>query len=826
VREEIKIMDGWEFYLDKTGLAVKALEQLPKKDFQPVHLPHDWAMEQGFDLKMEEGMSAGFRNRYGIGWYKRTLSLPEKRPDSLYFLRFGGIYENSTVWVNGECAGGRKYGYSSFELDITAFLTEGDNEIIVKADNTERPSDRWYSGAGIYRTVTFVRVNRNHLDPRQVVVKTALVSREEARVTARVTVDAGLGENGKVTAQLAPVGAAGAGEEQPTDVSGMQSCNAGGGQPLAVNAGAPLPLYAQAGDGSGKLEFLVEDARLWSGEEPNRYELTLSLWEEDDKVDELSLLIGIREVSVSPDTGLFVNGQPVKLKGVCLHQDVGSLGIAATKELWRERLNALRELGCNAIRAAHHTYAEEFLDLCDEMGFYVYEECFDKWHGGLYGRYFDTEWQADVDAMVKRDRNRPSILFWGVGNEVENQAQEGMLNTLSLLSDYVRGLDDTRPVSYAMNPHFKRETKVDLSKVTDIQAFVDEAGDTDITDNRERVEQIAKIARYVDIISCNYQEQWYDMIHERIPDKAILGTEIYQYFCGAPDQLQNFTEENPSLIAQRLPYVIGGFIWTGIDYLGESMGEPAKGWSGSLIRTNGSRRPSFYQLQSYWSREPMVHFSVMDYSLSDEGGKEHWDIPMLADHWDFPQFCRTVIPYRIVSNCEEVELYLNEKRIYVKPPAEYENRVITGFLPWKPGKVCVIGKQNGREVCRQETVTSGTAVRLAFQPDAWCEKKKSDRLPAERGYHVLLTAEAQDAAGHFCFRENGRVRFFVEGPAEIVRVDNGDMMGSEDCMGTSIHLYRGRASVMLRLTGEEGRIRVSACADGMRPGEKTLACGR
>jgi beta-galactosidase len=195
---------------------------------------------------------------------------------------------------------------------------------------------------------------------------------------------------------------------------------------------------------------------------------------------------------------------------------------------------------------------------------------------------------------------------------------------------------------------------------------------------------------------------------------------------------------------------------------------------------------------------------------------------MLADHWNFPQFCRTVIPYRIVTNCEEAELYLNGERVFVKRPADCENRVITGFLPWIPGKVCVVGKQGGREVCRHETVTSGAAVRLAFLPDAWCEKKELYTVPAKEGYHILLTAEAQDKDGNFCFRENGRVRFLAEGPAEIVAVDNGDMMGSEDCRDSAIHLYRGRASVMLRLTGEAGRVCVRAFAEGMLAGEKEL----
>lgn len=560
----------------------------------------------------------------------------------------------------------------------------------------------------------------------------------------------------------------------------------------------------------------MSNAKLWSAETPNLYSLTLSLMDGERVADSINMRIGIRKIQMIPEQGMFVNGVKVLLKGVCLHQDVGCMGIAARKEIYRQRLLALKEAGCNAIRASHHIFSSEFLDLCDELGFYVYEECFDKWHGGHYGQYFETEWNKDVDAMVKRDRNRPSIFIWGVGNEVENQAQGSMLKSLELLTDYVRSLDSERPVNYAMNPHFKRESNVDLSQIKDIQKYVDEVSNSEIYDNQERVECIAKIAEYVDVISCNYQEQWYQMIHNRIPDKLILGTEVYQYFMGDKDQMQNFTNLNPSLVPQKLNYVIGGYIWTGIDYLGESMGYPAKGWGGSLIRTNGSRRPSYYMLKSYWCKEPMVNFFVMDYSLMDEGVKEHWDIPMLADHWHFPQFHKTVILYMIFSNCDEVELYLNGKRFYIPKPAECSNRQITGFLPYQSGTVEVVGLNDGVEVCRQIIKTPSQAVKLAFIGDAWTfENISKKKIPAQEGYQIQLSVQAYDIEGNPCFRESRMVHFLVEGPAKLLAVDSGNLMSSEPYQESFIHMYHGQASVTLSLTGETGRICILAYGDGM-----------
>ena len=755
-RKETKIMNNWEFALEKDG----------EKHFQTVDLPHDWAITAPFSREMAEGEAQGFRDRWGVGWYRKIQVLEEKKSSYRYYLYFGGIYEDSTVWVNDKVVGGRKYGYSPFRLDITDFVHTGDNEILVRVDNTKKPADRWYSGAGIYRTVKWIEMEERHLEENQVIIKTSLKGK-----VGIIEVNPGIEGIVRVTVR-------------------------GGDETYSCKGGKwPLTLW-------------IPDAKRWSAKEPNLYELTLELMDGERSTDRITQKVGIREFSFVPNQGMFVNGEPVVLKGVCIHQDVGCRGNAAVKELWRARLMDLKELGCNCIRAAHHVYAEEFLDLCDELGFYVCEECFDKWTGGLYGRYFETEWKKDVSAMVERDRNRACIFIWGVGNEVENQAQDSMIRILKMLKGYTVSLDSSRPVSYAMNPHFKRESNVDLSKIKDIQKFVDEEDNTEIYDMEERLDRISRIAEVVDIISCNYQEQWYERIHERFPEKLILGTEIYQFFKGNENQMQNFTAENPSLVPLEKNYVIGGIIWTGIDYLGESMGYPAKGWGGSLIRTNGSRRASYYIMQSYWSRKPMVYFAVMDYSLEDEGVKEHWDIPMYAEHWHFPQIHRAVIPYMIASNCEEVKLFLNEKEFYLPKPAECPNRMITGFLPYVRGRVKVVGYNQGKEVCNREVVTPEAPVQLKF--------KEGEVVEIPAGEQRLLTVAACDESGNPYFRESSMVTFTAEGAGEILAVDNGNLMGSEPYHETMIHMFQGEASVLVR-SGESGEsFRVLAWAPGLK----------
>lgn len=825
MREEKLINRGWQFALlpcapiDDETAKKKELQrkqsgedvrtELESLQFAEVDLPHDWAVSRPFNKEMDDGAPQGFRDRWGIGWYKKTVTLEEKKEGMRYFLYFGGVYENATLWVNDKEIGTHKYGYSSFQMDITDEIKAGDNELLMRVDNSVTPADRWYSGCGIYRNVALHIVPEEHLDLWEIQVHTKL---EGADAIVEVETNSTV----PVQGILCPIRKSIENDDADTNNTDINDTD-------YEDAEAQEVLFAETSESlDGTLQFHVKNAKLWSADDPQLYRLILST--ENDKV---SVNIGIREVVFDSKKGMLVNGVPTKLKGVCLHQEAGCLGTAVTKEIWRERLTHLKKLGCNAIRAAHHTYSEEFLDLCDEMGFYVYEECFDKWKGGLYGRYFDKNWESDVEAMVKRDRNRACIVIWGVGNEVENQGQDSMLAILKQLSDKVRTLDTSRPVTYAMNPHFKRESNVDLSKIKDIQKFVDEVSDTEIYDAKERVSRIAKIAEIVDIISCNYQEQWYELIHEQIPDKLILGTEVYEYFCGHYDQMQNFTEQIPSSVPFKYEYCIGSFIWTGYDYLGESMGYPAKGWSGALIHTNNEYRPIAYILKSLWSKEPVVHFSVMDYSLFDEGVKEHWDSPIYADHWHFPQFRKTLIPYMIASNCDEVHLFLNGKQFFIPRPSECKNGIITGFLPWQPGTVTVVGYQNGKEACRHEVVTPGMAVALAF--DQECDHKECVStvnlgIP-EKKQHLLLTVRAVDENGNSCFRESGKVHFAVEGAAKIVGVDNGDICSNEPYQEDSVHLYHGCASVMLELYCKPGRVSVHAFGDGLRQAQTIIeAC--
>ena len=747
-------MTGWQFALG---------DALPEQEaFSEIYLPHDWAISAPISQEMEEADTQGFRDRWGIGWYKKTVILEEKDPDCCYYLEFGGVMENCTLWLNAQLLGEHRYGYSTFRLDVTDHIQAGENALLLRVDNTAHPADRWYSGCGIYRPVTLLTVNRKHFDPWEVVVTTQIT-----------------GENASV--------------KVITGVDGLVQATLTNRKTGAV---------AAESTGENSLELFVKEPRLWSADAPNLYDLTLNLYEGESVCDCVTVAVGIREVTFTVDGGMQVNGKREILKGLNLHQDVGCRGIAAKKEMWRARLLELKEMGCNAVRTAHHMFSTEFLDLCDELGFYVYEEPFDKWCYWSYQRNFDVCWQEDVDSMVKRDRNHPSIVIWGTGNEETNQGQISFYERLKMLCDYVRSLDNTRPITYAMKPHFWYDCDP-------------EQEDPYVYEYAERFKFVKRIGDLVDILCCNYMDQWYPALHEMMPDKLIIGTEVYQYFAGEPDNMQNFSVKIPSLVPQQLDYCIGSFIWTGIDYLGESALYPFKGRCNAPLRTNNDRRPLFYILQSYWQDAPMVHFSALDYSLPDEGTKWHWSIPPYADHWEFPQYYRQTIPYMIASNCDEVRISLNGEEYLLPKPMDCENRLITGYLPYQPGTVTVTGYRNGKAVCTHKTVTPGAPQKLAFAAEQCI-------LPNEEGYEQLFALRMCDADGNPVFRSSAAVTFRVQGGAEVIAVDSGDLSTDDPYQTDTVKLYQGQACVLLRFTGKPGEVRLFAEAPGVESAQMKI----
>lgn len=725
-------------------------------EWREISLPHDWAVSRHLNREMAQGGPQGFLDRWGIGWYRLSLSLDAVSPDMDYLLTFEGVFENCTVWVNGEQAGGHLYGYSGFTLDVTRQLKAGENLIAVRVDNTVTPVCRWYSGAGIYRPVVLTEVSRLRLDEMELVVQTTL---NDSLNRAAISVDTGI---------CAPIRA------------------------VLLDSGREVAAAA----GEGRTVLSLDNPKLWSADSPHLYTLEVSLMEGDIPLDSITLHHGVRKVAFVPQKGLFVNGERAVFKGVCLHHDVAGVGSAVTKSLLRQRLAVLKEIGCNAIRTSHNIPSCDLLDLCDEMGFYVLDESFDKWDTGAYERYFASQWESDLTYMVKRDRNRACVVLWSVGNEVDSQGSAHMLALLDMLVAKVRKLDG-RPVTCALSPHYSDAQGNSTPRI------------------EQSIHSINAIAKCVDIMGLNYQEQWYEDFHRDNPDQLIVGTETYLFFRGSRYNHFNFGTRNPWMDVEENDYVIGGFLWAGVDYLGESMGYPCKGWCGAMVKSNNERKPISWLFESYWRDAPMVHITVQDYSIRDDMEREHWTTPRMLDTWNFPMYGRSPIPYLIFSNCEEVRLSLNGKEYETARPADCESRIINGFLPMDKGTVTAQGLIGGKVVCEHCLRTAEPSSKLVFDAE-------KQHLAAGETRQVLLSVHAADRDGIRNMRECGKVRFVVEGDCSIEGVDNGDMLNTEPYAGDQVHLCHGAASVILRTRPTPGRIVVHAYCDGLLDGRAEL----
>ena len=744
---KINLYDHWLFC--KKDLPDGPKAGLCEDGFSPVTIPHDWVPASPSDAHMAYGGQQGYLNRWGIGWYRLHFTLPEKKAGCRYFLHFGGVYERCTVYLNETGIAEHRYGYSGFSVEISDTVREGENLLAVRVDNSlaetsEWLADRWYSGAGIYRPVELEEVPACFLSPRDVSVKADYA-----------------------------------------DGTGSFSLVLTGSYP-GVTASVD-GLFSETVPDDGRLFLDGLSVSPWSAEHPSLYTLTLALPAEQGG-HSIRLRIGFRRVEFVPEQGMFVNGEPVKMKGVCLHHDAGCVGSAVTRPLLRKRLVLLKSMGCNAIRTSHNIVSEDMLDLCDELGFYVLDEAFDKWVHGSYSRFFETDVQEDLTWMILRDRNRPSVVMWSMGNEINDQGSASMLAILQRLCDITRALDD-RPVTVAMSPHF-----------CSLQ------GDPVEEHVEDKVAAVRRIADIVDVLGCNYLEQWYEAIHEACPEKLLLGTEVYLFFRGSYNHYFNYSTENPWMDVERHDYVIGGCLWAGVDYLGESMGFPSKGWGGALIQTNLVRKPISYLWESYWSDKPVVHISILDYTKPQEIVREAWAEMPLSDCWNYPMFVKLPMPYMIFSNCEEVRLSLNGKYFDIAKPADCESRILHGFLPLEPGTVLAEGICGGKVVCTHRLVTGGPASRLLFTDT----QESTGVLPEQ----LLFTVSAVDADGVRNPRESAEVRFSVEGPCVIEGVDSGYLCSQEPFTADHIHMHKGRASVILRAAGP-GRVTLHAYAAGL-----------
>jgi beta-galactosidase len=787
---------GWRFFKgDATGAEEPAFADA---SWREVDLPHDWSIEGPF-LQDAPSSGAGAYLPTGIGWYRKRFRLGDGNRDRIVTLEFDGVYQNSEVWINGHSLGLRPYGYVPFAYELTPHLNwNGENVVAVRVDNSRQTNCRWYSGSGIYRHTWLLTTGPVRVAYWGTTVTTPRVSTTTAGVQVKTRV-----ANARRSAAMCSLSTELL--DAQGKIVGTQEASQG------IGAGDTYEFVQ---------ELAVESPHLWSPTTPALYTVRSTVQEAGEKVDVYETPLGIRQAEFDAERGFVLNGQRVKLNGVCLHHEAGCVGAAVPEAVWERRLSILRAMGCNAIRTSHNPYAAEFLDLCDRMGFLVMAEAFDEWRipkGQIrygYHLYFDEWHERDVKAMLHRDRNHPSIVLWSAGNEIPDQSAEDGAQTLRGLLEIFHAEDPTRPVTVACD------------RIASEPAS-----------NTVRPEFLALL----DVVGYNYVDRWrgradqyYAIEHAAFPNRRVIGTESgamggirgdYRFLFPAeatPAQRRFLLPTNRALDVEELwqfvrtyDYVSGDFMWTGIDYLGEAFW-PFKSSPAGAIDSCGFPKDGYFFYQSQWTEKPMVH---------------------LFPHWNWKGREGSVIPVTCYTNCDTVELFVNGKSFgekgyefprlgmegeYGNEPARARALRTTSDLhlswdvPYEAGTLRAVGTKDGQVVTTVEVSTTGEPAALLLVPDR-------TSLTADRRDVAHLVVEVRDEQGRRVPIANNAITFAVEGEARLIGVDNGDPQSHEDYKGSVHAAFNGLCLALIQTTARAGAIRIMATSPGLHSASATLA---
>lgn len=773
-RQRLLMDYGWRFTTgDPAGAEAPAFDA---SDWRALDLPHDWSIEGPYDSTAATTGRGGYLPT-GVGWYRRTFRRPA---GERVWIEFDGVYQNSDVWVNGTHVGHRPYGYVSFRYDVTEHLVNGENVVAVRVDNSRQPNSRWYSGSGIYRHVWMVTVGPLHVAPWGTFVTTPAVDSTAATVAVRTRIENQGRDAADALLRTVVLGPDG-GEVARTE------------SPAALAAGAEADV---------EQELTVADPALWSPETPALYTLRQSVVRGGAVVDIVETPFGIRSAVFDADRGFVLNGQRVKMKGVNLHHDGGPVGAAVPEAVWARRFRILKDMGVNAIRTAHNPMAPEFMALADRMGFLVMDEAFDEWtHGKVeygYHQYFEEWSERDLTDIVRRDRNHPSVVLWSLGNEIGEQHAEGGHLVLARLREILRREDPSRPLTTG-NDHMA----ADDGATTD--AFLD----------------------LVDVVGYNYVDRWHERRelfaaqdrHEH-PDWKMIGTENVAirgdrgaYSLGDDPARPEADYVGRMIRAENLweyvalnDYFSGDFMWTGIDYLGETRW-PRKSFGPGPIDLVGFPTDAYFFYQSQWTDAPVLH---------------------LFPHWNWPGREGQTIPVLAYTNLDAVELYLNgrflgEKRLQFPEPGTsgcwncYDTEPVAvttddlhlGWdVPYEPGVLRAVGKRGGEVVLTREVRTTGPPVALRLSVDR-------DTLLAGVRDVAHVTVEVVDAEGSVVPSASDRITFVVEGAGRRLAVGNGDPRDHDPYQADRRRAHHGLALAFVQSMDEVGPVRVTARADGL-----------
>lgn len=757
-KRRTNLYKDWKFI--KQDVSNAQSQSFDDNGWRDLDLPHDWSIEGDFSGSEPTGSSFGYLPS-GVGWYRKSFTLPGDLTDKKVFIHFEGVYHQSKVYINGELLGERFYGYSPLIYDLTDHLkTTGENVLAVRVDNSD-PDSRWYTGSGIYRDVWLIITDNLYVDHFGTTITTPNpVTSADILVKTRVI-------NGYSSAQSV------------TLETILQSAD---GIELAGTASA------QEIDANGQYEFTQDfsgvSVSLWSPESPAMYRAVSRVIAADVVRDSFVSSFGVRKIEFDKDRGFLLNDEVTLMKGVDIHHDLGCLGAAYYERAMVRRLNILKEMGINAIRTSHNPHAPNLLDLCDRMGFLVVDECFDKFTSNFYPTY-NQDWKKDCKDFIDRDKNHPCVIQWSVGNEVAND--DG--SRLKEMVDFVHDYEPTRKVSFSWSPH------------TLNSYFGGDAG------LRSQVPSM-------DVLNINYSEHLLERVRSSIPDKAMLMTEAFVYYRGNGTEIKAYYENNPWLDVLKYDYLAGSFIWAGFDYFGEAIsGWPMHGWNGCAVDATGYMRPVAYLHKSFAAKEPMVYITVRHESIQmPPTTKGHWDWPPLVNHWTLPQLEGKTVRVYTYTNQPTVELTLNGVSRGKKNLAEFDDRMMYWDIPYEAGTIRADCGSADNPTAGYVLNTAGPAAKIALTADT--------TTIFSNGKDVChIEVRIQDTDGNVVSSADHMITFEVTGAGSLLAVGNGNLQSTERHQFTDTRsAFWGRALAVVKSDMEPGTIHLTASAPGLISG--------
>ena len=761
----------WRFH--RGGAQRAEMPEFDDSKWRKVDLPHDWSIEDlpgtksPFDPDAISQVSGGFTVG-GTGWYRKTFSVPAEQKNKRIHIQFDGVYMNAGFWLNGEYLGDHPYGYTSFWFDVTDKIKFGEKNTIAVQVKNEGQNSRWYSGSGIYRHVWLNTFEPIHIAPWGVYITTPDVKSSAAKADIKTNVT-----NAITTASQVIL------KTRILNPKGTEVAKAEAQQQIGANASNE---FAQS--------IAINNPDLWSIESPSLYTAITEVYNNEKLSDRTEIKFGIRTISFDVTNGFQLNGKTVKLKGGCVHHDNGPLGSKAYDRAEERRVEMLKASGYNAIRCAHNPPSTAFLDACDRMGMLVIDEAFDMWkienNPHDYHLYFNDWWQKDIESMVMRDRNHPSIILWSIGNEIRGMETPEVVAVAKMLSDHIRKLEPTRPVTAAVNG--LNPKKDPFFSTLDVGGYNYATGGDHL------------------------RGSIYAIDHKRVPGRIMMGTESYplEAFSAWMDVIDH-------------DYLIGDFVWTAFDYIGEA----SIGWRGYWQESNfypwnlafcgdidicGWKRPQSFYRDALWKENAISVFvkpPKPSFPLNpDKQFWSKWEWHDVVADWNWPAYENKPLEVSVYSSCAEVELFLNGKSLGKKQTNRDSKFTATWNVPYQAGILKTIGYTNGKEVASSQLQTAKQVSKIKLSPDRSVIKANGQDLS-------YVTVELTDANGVRNPKAENLIKFKVEG-GTIVGVGNANPMGLESYRLPQREAWQGRCLVIVKSSAKSGTIKVTASVAGLQ----------